>query len=159
MIRQKKEYARQTNWDLKFFPPGVGDRGGGGGGGGLGELPNLCRNLPSRRPGLFFSLLRYYNSLYYSQIQYPGCLGSRLHGCHPDCLQQWLSRFLMVFLDLLCQLRPPAIFLSLCAHFYCSPLPGTPPALCAERGLATMEEVNRSKMVRATMVATGISLI
>ena len=42
----------------------------------------------------------------------------------------------MIFLDLLCQLRPPAIFLSLCAHFYCSPLPGTPPALCADRDLA-----------------------
>lgn len=26
------------------------------------------------------------------QIQYPGCLGSRLHGCHPQCLQGWLSR-------------------------------------------------------------------
>ena len=57
----------------------------------------------------FFSLLRYYNFLYYSQIQYPGCLGSRLHGCHPGCLQGWLSRFLMIFLDL-CQLPPLAIF-------------------------------------------------
>ena len=45
-------------------------------------------------------------------------------------------------------------FLSLCAHFYCSPLPGTPPALCADRGLATMEDVSRSKMV-----ATRNSLI
>lgn len=26
------------------------------------------------------------------QIQYPGCHGSRLHGCHPRCLQGWLSR-------------------------------------------------------------------
>ena len=54
MIRQKKEYAGQTNYDLKFFPPGVGVRGVGGGGGGHGELPDLCRSLPSRRPGLVF---------------------------------------------------------------------------------------------------------
>ena len=118
-------------------------------------------NLPSKSAtrSCFSLLSGFYNSLYFSQIQYPGCHGSRLHGCHPGCLQGWLSRFLMIFLDL-CQLNPPAIFLSLCAHFYCSPLPGTPPALCADRGLATMEEVSRSKMVvRATMVATGISLI
>ena len=111
---------------------------------------------------VFFSLFSGITTLYlyYSQIQYPGCLGSRLHGCHPDCLQGWLLRFRMMFLDLLCHLRPPAIFLSLCALFYCSPLPGTPPALCADRGLATMEEVSRSKMVgRATMLATRNSLI
>ena len=107
----------------------------------------------------FFSLLRYYNSFSCSQVQYPGCLASHLHGCHPDCLQGWLSRFLMIFLDLR-QLPPPAIFLSLCAHFHCSPLPGTPRALCADRYLATMEEVSRSKMVvRDKMVATRNSLI
>ena len=51
-------------------------------------------------------------------------------------------------------------FLSLCAHFYCSPLPGTPPALCADRGLATMEEVSRSKMVvRDKMLATRNFLV
>ena len=40
-----------------------------------------------------------YNSLFeidISQIMYPGCAASRLHGCHPECLKGWLSRFPLV---------------------------------------------------------------
>ena len=63
----------------------------------LGNCP-ICVELFQVGDQVFFSLLRFYNSLYYSQIQYPGCLGSRLHGFHPDCLQGWLSRFRTIVL-------------------------------------------------------------
>ena len=140
------------------LPPGVGDRGVGGGGGGHGELPDLCRSLPSRRPGLVFlssQVLQLSLLLADSVPWLPWLASPRLSPGLPSRMVIEVPNDLFGPMSA----SSSCYFLSLCALFYCSPLPGTPPALCADRGLATMEPMSsRSKMVvRATMAATTLT--